>query len=859
MPSRYRAGGASVGKSSFLFVLAAIVLSSLIVSQAIPQAAQPKTREKQSSSGIVRDERGDPVAGADVFVLKNHLGIRHYQEVLATKTDAEGRWTMEDGLGCGDIVASKEGRPAGYMPLTPSSEIVIPDRGGRLEVKLRAMGGRVPEKLRVIREGGPMLFTGPYAGAPRGPEAERLATVLTPTAGLNDDGLYVFKHLTPGLYRIEALWSPDPLPDGTPVYSAFPEVSVLAEGVAVRPEETRKFHAKVLSGAGGKFQVVHVDGKSAGNLVETVEYTSDSSNTTAKIDKDGVGEHPLYRREIRGLRHISIRYLDQPLSRLPISEPTYYEAEAVISVSSLLSDLQPTVLRATAVNWGSLVVRVEDAGGKRVRCEVVCDEFPGQRASRSGNTDERGESRFTGFGGGEHTVTVHGGASLPVLGRDGKDMPADEVLIGRSKFVQESVKTAMNRETQITIKPKPVGYVRGIIKPAAGHHTEEYKVIGWIQFGLEVNYDPRSGEFVAGPYQVGKVPLGVSIVTPGDLHHPISQTVDVASDRVIRVELTAPDKPASQEDPALVSLGYRDADRRSGIARTLAGKVYLPDGKTPASGAAVAVLQKDWERPSLVGLADARGAMTIEYQGFPQHTLSFSRELHTTMPAEAVLVVWLPGSHGETVVPIAGLRPYPTEFKVVLPHPLSIRGKVSVGGKSTLDRDGELRVFAAYDGDARSEKQVAGIRCTPEADGTYELRGLTPGTYHIQAALDGIWVSETRKVMVQATDGPKALELNLDIGEPGPPSTIELVDDQGKPRPALEVALHRPAGPLTRQLWPDRLTADPAGVVNIPPLEAGEHRITVGGSDHRLTVPSLAGRKESVRFKLTVSPGSPKK
>ncbi len=701
-----------------------------------------------------------------------------------------------------------------------------------------------------------MIFTGPFVGAPAGSDAERLTAILMPTSQCNRDGRYVFNHLTPGLYLIDALWPLNPLPDSTRVDSAFFNVSALAQGVAVRPGETRKFHAMVPSQPKGKFQVVHVDGSSAGSRSGEVNYTS-SMTTTAKIDKDGVGEHPLVG---RGLRHVSTRYLDQPWTRIPIGEPPYYEAVAMIGFSSLLSDLSPTVLRATIVNWGGLIVRVEDAVGKPVRGEVFCDESFGPPTSLSGKTDERGEARFTGFWDREHTVKVRGSPSLPLLGADGKDVPADEVLVGRSKYLEETVKTAMNRETPLTIKPKPVGYVRGIINPAAGHRTEEYQVTGSPFFGVDVNYNPRSGEFVAGPYPVGKKRLDFSVRTPDDLRHTLTPIVDVANDRVVRVVLTVPDKPVTVEGPVLPALGYQDADRRSGSARTLAARVYLPDGKTPAIGAAVAVLHKGWDRPTLAGLAGPQGGMTLEHPGgILDHTVSFSRELCTTNAAEAVLVVWLPGSHGEVAVPIADLPPHPKQFKVVLPHPLSVRGKVSVGGKSALDRDGEISVFATHDGDARSQKRAAGVRCTPEADGRFELPGLTPGTYHLQAALDGIWLSETKKLVVPATDGPQVLELNLDIGEPGPPSTVELVDDQGKPQPALEMVLHRPDGPLTRHLWPDRLTADPAGVVNVPPLEAGDHRFTVGGTDYRLTVPALAGRPEPMRFKLTMQPPSPNK
>ncbi len=124
-----------MGKSSLLFVLAATILSCLGIAKAVPEAAQPKAREKEPASGTVRDERGDPVAGADVFVIKNHLGIRHWQEVLATKTDTKGQWRIEDGFGYGDVIVHKR-RPTARIRVADAFLRDRPPGSGR-----RAGGG----------------------------------------------------------------------------------------------------------------------------------------------------------------------------------------------------------------------------------------------------------------------------------------------------------------------------------------------------------------------------------------------------------------------------------------------------------------------------------------------------------------------------------------------------------------------------------------------------------------------------------------------------------------------------------------------------------------------------------------------
>jgi hypothetical protein len=114
---------------------------------------------------------------------------------------------------------------------------------------------------------------------------------------------------------------------------------------------------------------------------------------------------------------------------------------------------------------------------------------------------------------------------------------------------------------------------------------------------------------------------------------------------------------------------------------------------------------------------------------------------------------------------------------------------------------------------------------TPQDDGTFEVAGLTNGHYRIQAAVDGIWLSDS--VSVEVTDHD-ILNLMLDIGQPGSPVALTVADGTGKPLIGQKVKIDRPVGPLTGLDWPADFLTDGAGVVNIPPLEVGKHKIHVG-------------------------------
>jgi hypothetical protein len=84
--------------------------------------------------------------------------------------------------------------------------------------------------------------------------------------------------------------------------------------------------------------------------------------------------------------------------------------------------------------------------------------------------------------------------------------------------------------------------------------------------------------------------------------------------------------------------------------------------------------------------------------------------------------------------------------------------------------------------------------------------------------------------------------LTLDIGAPGPASVVRLVDARGTPVCRAVAAIARPEGPLAALLWPAEFTSDGAGVLHIPPLEAGTHKFRIRGAaeEELLVIPSLS-------------------
>jgi hypothetical protein len=187
-------------------------------------------------------------------------------------------------------------------------------------------------------------------------------------------------------------------------------------------------------------------------------------------------------------------------------------------------------------------------------------------------------------------------------------------------------------------------------------------------------------------------------------------------------------------------------------------------------------------------------------------------------------VALLPGSCGATVVSLADPKARPLRF--VLPAAIGVTGQITVGGVAPSKRVGSIRVLAAYQGKGFLDRALS-LETTADVEGKFQLDGLTPGTYHVQAALDGIWLSETATLEVK--DG--ALKpLTLDIGAPGSPVVVTVKDAAGKPAVGCALTLDRPPGPLTDLLWPAVWPTDGAGCVSIPTLEVGKHTIRVKDS-----------------------------
>lgn len=206
--------------------------------------------------------------------------------------------------------------------------------------------------------------------------------------------------------------------------------------------------------------------------------------------------------------------------------------------------------------------------------------------------------------------------------------------------------------------------------------------------------------------------------------------------------------------------------------------------------------------------------------------------MRSTVFVKPQVVAWIPGYCGAIVAPYTPGEP----ITLTLPPPITLKGVVTVGGEPA-PKVAHYEVRAAYQ-DKGNLNDILSLEMTTQADGTFILSGLTPGSYLIQASRDGVWFSPSQKVVV--TNGTAIPLVTLDIPAPGGPMQFSILGRSGKPLIACLMKFDPPAGPLADLDWPKTFTTDGAGNLRFDGLSAGKHTLTVEGRTFSFQVPAYS-------------------
>ena len=648
-----------------------------------------------------------------------------------------------------------------------------------------------------------------------------------------------------------------------------------AGGVPVQLGQTTEFRLNVFSqSSDAPFRILKADGTPYTGIKVyrwgPVDTITASSNSNAKLDSTGFGQVTF---QHSGFWHFDFMYRDSPMTSFPLYPP-YFLAGGVVAVSPNLRDAEPPTLTAGFVEPGSARVVVQDSAGRPIHATV--DIMAGSSLARSATTGDDGAAVFkslytadqVGALMDQYAVQIHSpqmpDQDLPNLGKDDEPLPSPDMLRTRQAFIPEKLwkqrlPLAVNKQTDVVVRAERFRYVygtlRSTIKPPFGRQLEQWQRQGDIALNLRAALRVLpTGEYVAGPFLSGLVQIQFYDLNSRRLVN-VPLQLDTRPDEPLRFDFDAdqasrpPQLPASppqpQPDPLLNAgpafMGMGGITAQAGGAGPLIGNVFLADGMTPALGAQVLYFAAGGHGPALLAIADAQGDLHPRGLWFPEVVNDPAQTTRTSQtPA---LVAFLPGTTGAVIQtsPVRAGEP----VRLVLPPPISLSGRVTIGGAAPSSRPGNVQVLAAYQGQGTLNSALS-LTADADAEGRFTLAGLTPGTYLVQASLDDIWLSSPVRVVVPARN---PLALNLSIALPGVPVVVHLLDPQGKLVVGKSIEFDHP-GPLS-SLWPRQWTSDAAGVVFIPTLETGRHSIRVTGSSTsvNIDVPPLPGPPERIQIR----------
>lgn len=821
------------------------------------------------AAGTVRNRAGQPVTGAEVYAVVSFFGgLRMYEKIAKATTDVRGHYEVR-GEGplqnfSGTLIAYKDGLvPALAWISAPSSwesfartqpadsdpdvDLIMGSDGGALDVRI-VQAGKAADRAyaRAVLEGGPNLYNQSYIGASRDEARSVVERIISPVVQAGPDGVAHFEHLLPGTYHLAASlnhhpptseWmSPNTRSDGPLGF---------ADGVAVRAGQRLSFSLPIYSQPNQvRFKLFTPDGKPLSGRNTAVAWSSLAGqgwNSSAQFDADGLTERVF---ESPGFWAIRFAFRDTPTQTVPIQGPSY-QADAIVAVTPLLDKQAPLELNAFWQNGASLEVQLEDVGGRPVPGVVLSPGF--REPQLAATTDAVGRVHFEGLRAGMLWVQAYApGFAAPDLGRNGSPLPTDAALSGHSAFISQQITLKDGENRRLVLKAEPIGYVRGQILPQKGTSLANYYIGEYytnvFPGKMSRRYDKANGEFIYGPFETGQATVEVFRM---DAPHQTVWKGPVEGGHVHHVRINTDGNASGSEvqDEAMIGMG--GISMHGAAAKAAAGRIFLADGKSPAWGAMVETFVPEVWQPVATAMSDAGGALR-------RHGDWYSPDKPDPQPpgspTEPVAVAWLPGQVGATVVALSQIpQDHHNEYRFVLPRSLAARGKVVWGG-ALAGHDGRIRVLAEHAGSGKLD-QALSIRTTAQADGSFELAGLTPGRYRVQAAVDDVWISSTAELIVHDSDPPPLL---LTVPDPGQPTILHLLDSNGAPIVNQDVIMDVPDGPLAKAILPSHFHSDGAGRVYLEGLAAGPHAFHLRGvREANLIIPQMSNATAPAELKLT--------
>lgn len=829
-----------------------------------PSVLDPASR---SVSGYITDPGWKPVPGATVFCVHDY-SYRNGQEILSTTSDDDGKYCFQNlrpGFGSHkvQIIAALPGHPLAQKyadfpaPSTESKvDLVIPNTHTSLTVHVLHEGQPAEGVLvRLAPSGGIYVDVNFFSASPDPRSAKELPNLLEPRGLTDIAGNITFRDLTPGTWNVGAVQSAGQ--EDLEFYEDRMRISGQdgdhnsIQNVVVRNNENAHVSLSIFpTETEARVRLQSPSGKSLKAGYVRLQYGLAGHLRSARLRESRLGlgraGEASWSGSYSGLWKLVFQVADNLSATYAAEGDPMYEASTLVAISPAYphSDFWPM---KTARPPGTKVrVRIVDLQGKPVSGTVMAGPALGDidfatdvPAGTTGVFEGLPDDRSLTF-----TACRRGMPPPPDLGSSSADFPSDEALSHVQLYPSRSENWDRYEVNELTFQPIAGAYVRGHVK-AEGDLSHFYVIASpEPRVTPRAVYDPATGEYIAGPFphDIVKITLGKA-GSPGNpgwqrdfclesgaggvTHHDLEGVFDPAA---------APspgNQPQTKRNDLLVGAGIPISDV----------KVMLADGTTPAWGAVAAVVYPFSKYPAPSYRTDFQGRLSAvdSVPSWDPGAFPYSKN-----PDEPVLVAWLPGTAGATTIPLQKIDSTP----LVLPEQMTVRGHITVNHESIAGLLGNFRVCAAYEGENGVYSHLS-VNAPVDPNGDFELSGLSPGNYVIQATRDDIWLSQSQNLTV--LPGLTFPDLQFEIARPGVPLTLALRTAEGRPAAFRYVDLARPAGPLADSLWPLSLRTDAHGELHLEGFEAGENFVIVEGTRKvAVQVPALGKNSRPVTRIITV-------